>query len=177
MEHIEGGDLEKMLDLLLKRKTGTEYRPAVALDRTDSTVSERDILEERRRKKETALNRLKALYLYGDEEMPEKDYIIQREEIGKELSEIEARLTELQASKSDATISSTEFIQRASYFIMVEKLLDDRYIDYEKYIRRIDPSIPRNFITNIIDHIVVTDGRVQSITFKNGMTHHFSYKE
>ena len=60
---------------------------------------------------------------------------------------------------------------------MVEKLLDDRYIDYEKYIRRIDPSIPRNFITNIIDHIVVTDGRVQSITFKNGMTHHFSYKE
>lgn len=177
VEHIEGGDLEKMLDLLLKRKTGTEYRPAVALDRTDSTVSERDILEERRRKKETALNRLKALYLYGDEEMPEKDYIIQREEIGKELSEIEARLTELQASKSDATISSTEFIQRASYFIMVEKLLDDRYIDYEKYIRRIDPSIPRNFITNIIDHIVVTDGRVQSITFKNGMTHHFSYKE
>ena len=59
---------------------------------------------------------------------------------------------------------------------MVEKLLDDRYVDYEKYIRKIDPSIPRNFLNNVIDQIEVNDGLITSISFKNGMTHRFIYK-
>lgn len=63
-----------------------------------------------------------------------------------------------------------------SYYIMASKLIEDRYIDYEKYIRAIDPSIPRSFLQQIIDHIVVNDGRVTSITFKNGSTHTFTYK-
>lgn len=62
------------------------------------------------------------------------------------------------------------------YYIMANKLIEDRYIDYEKYIRAIDPSIPRSFLQQIIDHIVVNDGRVTSITFKNGATHTFTYK-
>lgn len=36
--------------------------------------------------------------------------------------------------------------------------------------------IPRSFLQQIIDHIVVNDGRVISITFKNGSTHTFTYK-
>ncbi len=63
-----------------------------------------------------------------------------------------------------------------SYYIMANKLIEDRYIDYEKYIRAIDPSIPHSFLQQIIDHIVVNDGRVTSITFKNGATHTFTYK-
>ncbi|MFB2010222.1 hypothetical protein ACEVJK_05295 [Flintibacter sp. P01028] len=59
---------------------------------------------------------------------------------------------------------------------MVEKLLDNRYVDYEKYIRRIDPSVPHNFLNNIINQIEVTNGRVTSISFKNGMTYQFLYK-
>lgn len=59
---------------------------------------------------------------------------------------------------------------------MVQKLLDDRYVDYEKYIRSIDPSIPRSFIRSIIETVHTTDGRVTSIVFKNGMTHTFTYK-
>lgn len=55
-------------------------------------------------------------------------------------------------------------------------LHEDRYIDYEKYIRAIDPSIPHSFLQQIIDHIVLNDGRVTSITFKNGSTHTFTYK-
>lgn len=60
---------------------------------------------------------------------------------------------------------------------MVEKLVQDSYIDYEKYIRTVDPSVPRSFLLSIIDHIDVGDGRVDSITFKNGITHHFTYKD
>ena len=176
VEHIEQNGLADMMGVLLSGSTGMEYRPAVVFSDQPNQVSEREILEERRRKKETALNRLKALYLYGDEETSEKDFIIEREKIMGELTEIEARLAELQRQEPSAPVTSDEFIKKASYFIMVEKLLDDRYVDYEKYIRQIDPSVPRNFLNNIINQIEVTDGRVRSISFKNGMTHRFLYK-
>lgn len=176
VDHINQDGLSELRELLLSGKSGMEYRPSVVFNEQPNSVSEREILEDRRRKKETALNRLKALYLYGDEETPEKDFIIEREKIMSEITEIEARLSELQREEVDGPVSSAEFIQKAAYFIMVEKLLDDRYVDYEKYIRRIDPSVPRNFLQNIIEQIEIDDGRVVSISFKNGMTHKFSYK-
>ena len=55
-------------------------------------------------------------------------------------------------------------------------MTNSRYVDYESYIRKIDPSVPRNFLLTIIDQIEVDDGRVISIAFKNGMTHRFLYK-
>lgn len=67
-------------------------------------------------------------------------------------------------------------IKKASYFIMAEKLINSRYVDYESYIRKIDPSVPRNFLLTIIGQIEIDDGRVVSIAFKNGMTHRFLYK-
>lgn len=176
VEHIEHDGLADMMDVLISGKTGMEYRPLVVSGEQTSQLSEREILEECRRKKETALSRLKSLYLYGDEETPEKDFIIERERIMGELTEIESRLAEIQQQESIRPVTSDEFIQKAAYFIMVEKLLDDRYVDYEKYIRKIDPSIPRNFLNNVIDQIEVNDGLITSISFKNGMTHRFIYK-
>ena len=55
------------------------------------------------------------------------------------------------------------------------RLLNDRYVEYEKYIRKIDPSIPRSFLLNIVVSIEATDGKVTAITFKNGVTYRFSY--
>lgn len=131
---------------------------------------------ERKRKHEAAMNRLKSLYLYGDGELSEKDYIIERQRIMDAISEIDKKLAGLQGSDETNTLENDEFIEKASYFIMVQKLLEDRYVDYEKYIRQIDQSIPRAFIKSIIESIQVTDGRVTAITFKNGMTHTFLYK-
>lgn len=151
-----------------------EYNPPLS-DNEQNIPSEREILEDRRRKKEIALTRLKTIYLYGEEETSEKDFIIEREKIVNEITEIEARLAELHKEEHDDLISNEVFIQKASYFIMVRNLLDDRYIDYEKYIRKIDPIIPRNFLTTIIQKIEISNGRVVSITFKNNMTHRFIY--
>ena len=59
---------------------------------------------------------------------------------------------------------------------MVDKLLDEKFIDYEKYIRNIDPSIPRSFLNSIIKSIEVTDGMVTAISFSNGIVNRFEYK-
>lgn len=74
-------------------------------------------------------------------------------------------------------LADDEFIEKASYFIMVQKLLDDKSVDYERYIRKIDPAIPRAFIRTIIDSIDTVNGRVCSIQFKNGMRHKFIYDD
>ncbi len=178
VESISSDGLQQIYDLLLTGVSGLEYRPAGAFSKTTDSINMRDALLARKRKHETAMNRLKSLYLYGNEDLTEKDYIIERQRILDAISEIDQKLDDLKDEDiDDGPLADDEFIEKASYFIMVQKLLDDRYVDYEKYIRKIDPSIPRSFIKSVIEAIYTTDGKVTSIVFKNGMTHTFSYKK
>ena len=177
VEHIEPEALEHIYQLLVGGHTGVEYKPQVVYNEGTATVDEIAMLQERRRKCDTALHRLQALYFYGDEALPEKDYIIQKKKMTDDLKEIDNRLAELNAlGGEDGDAASDEFIQKASYFVMVENLLNERYVDYEKYIRNIEPSIARNFIVSVVQSIEVENSRVKSITFKNGLTHTFIYK-
>ena len=153
-----------------------EYRPQLALSGADGTITEADTLKSRKNRIENALSRLNALYLYDENAMPQKDFVMQRADLSKQLEQVNSRLSEIQGRGEDAEVTSDSFIMKASYYIMANKLIEGGYIDYEKYIRRIDPSVPRNFLQNIIERIEIDDGRVVSISFKNGMTHKFSYK-
>lgn len=107
----------------------------------------------------------------------EKDFIVEKQRIITAIEEIDRKLAEIKDDDTEGPLADEEFIEKASYFIMVSKLLEDRFVDYEKYIRQIDPSIPRSFVKSVTESISVTEGRVTAITFKNGMTHTFTYKE
>lgn len=153
-----------------------EYRPQLALSGSGNSITEEDTLKGKRRRIENALSRLNTLYLYDDEAMPEKDFIMQRADLSRQLDQVNARLEELQASDPDSPMSGQDLNMKASYFLMFEKLVQDSYIEYEKYIRTIDPAVPKSFLASIIDHIDVDDGRVAAIAFKNGITHSFTYR-
>lgn len=176
VESIDADGLKQLLDLMLAGSTGMEYRPPRVLEKSGASISEREVLQTRKRKHEIALNRLKTLYLYGDSEMAEKDFIVEQKRIMDQINEIDETLRSMK-DEDDGPLADDEFIEKASYFIMVQKLLDDRTVDYEKYIRRIDPMVPRAFLRSVVSRIIVEDGRVRSIVFKNGMTHTFSYKQ
>ena len=176
VDHIDSDTLEKLYQLLVSGRSGMEYAPPATDAESSSVVDEISFLQDRRRKCEAAIHRLQALYFYGEEALAEKDYIIHKKKMTDDLSSIDARLAELHAEGADSSIASDEFLKKASYFVMVENLLNERYVDYEKYIRNIDPSIARNFITSIISRISVENNKVKSITFKNGLTHKFIYK-
>lgn len=167
--------LEQLLASFSAAGDAVEYRPQLALTGTDTTINEADPLKAKKQRLENALSRLNALYLYDDEAMPEKDFVMQRGQITKQLEEVNARLSVLQAQGSPNDLADDDFIRKASYYIMANKLIEDRYIDYEKYIRAIDPAVPKSFLSQIIDHIDVDDGRVTAITFKNGVEHRFTY--
>lgn len=175
---IDQKTISQLLNVLNSAEDAGEYRPQFALSGSTNSISEADTLKSKRQKLENALARLNALYLYDDEAMPEKDFVMQRSQISQQLEAVNARLEVVQAADPGSGASvSDDFIRRASYYIMTEKLVEDRYIDYEKYIRTIDPSVPKNFLASVIDRIDVDDSRVASITFKNGIEHRFLYAD
>ena len=145
-----------------------------------SDEEERDVLLSEKRKKERALSRLKALYLYSDDEdaISETDYVIDRKQLVDSLETIDARLEEMDAALAQRiNLTDDEFIAKASYFIMAQQLTDKRYIDYDRFIRAADPQIVKNFINSVCSNFCIKSGHVVSIRFKNGIEHQFYYQD
>lgn len=177
VECIDIESLHSLRDMLLSGTSGIEYRPAIVFNSTNSPQSELSAIEARKRKAETAINRLRSLYLYGDEETPEKVFVLERKKIADEIKTCDEKIAELKKQCIYNPDISTEFADKASYFIMANKLLSAEYIDYEKYLSNVDANIPKHFLLSILDAIEITNGRVTSIKFKNGMTSTFIYKQ
>lgn len=147
-------------------KSGLEYAPPVHTDSNDYSQ-----LRQQRKKHESSLRRLQSIYLYGDDGISEKDYIIERKRITDKIDEIDSVLKD---SDSEINRHTEEtFREKASYLLMVDKLLGYESKDVENILRVIEPSVPKDFMNRIIDSIVVTDGTVSKITFKSGLSLEF----
>lgn len=173
---IDPSSLESLKSAILSGSKEQLYQPPNVFRSADAPLGQKELLENRRRKDEAALSRLQSLFLYGDESIPEKEYIIERHRIMKDLEETNEKLAAMMPDVLEDNTSDEDLQRKASYYIMAEQLLSDRNVDYEKHIRNIDPSIPRNFITTIIDKITISDGKVSEITFQNGLSVKFNYK-
>lgn len=173
---IERAGLQEMYDMLRSGKFKDDvYDARIQVD--EKTSSERDLLIAEKHKKERALARLKSLYLYADADMPETEYLVERNNLLNGLQQIEARLAELEADASTmSSITDADFMAKASYFILSQQLLTKRYVNFDTLIRQLDPKIIKDFINSIIKKIVIQDGKVASIFFKNGIEHKFLYE-
>ena len=180
-EHVEGIDRIGLQDMYNMLKTGKWQTDEYALPdavTAESLQDETALLSSERRKKERALARLKSLYLYGDETIPETEYLIERKQLDDAIKQIDERLAEIEKVNAlDFSLSDEEFLSKASYFIMSQQLLTKRYVDFEKLIKKLDPKIIKNFINSIVKKIVISDGKILSICFKNGIEHKFLYKQ
>lgn len=135
VDHIERPGLEELyahlrsgFDEMSFESTGVQAAESA------SQIQERDLLLAEKRKLERALNRLRSLYLYSEDEMPEKDYIVERKQLTDRLGEVDARLEEVEKLAVDSlTLSDEEFMAKASYFILTQQLQDKRYVNYERY--------------------------------------------
>ncbi|MCC8047552.1 MAG: hypothetical protein LIO52_00460, partial [Oscillospiraceae bacterium] len=104
--------------------------------------------------------------------------IIEKNKLDEQLEKVNARLKEIQRDSSALiSIDDDELMQRASRFVLSQKLQDKRYVDYEKLIGQIDPRVLKDFINSVSTNFCIKNGRVTSITFKNGITHEFIYKD
>lgn len=179
VEHIDAIGLQEMYNMLRSGVSDAVYtsKTISTMENSKELADEHDLLSVEKRKKERALSRLKSLYLYNDEAMSERDYILEQKSLTDSIEAIDRRLEEIEHSSSrQFTLSDDEFMAKASMFIMTHQLQEKRFIDFDKLIRTLDAKIIKEFICSVIQKIVIKDGLVVSIRFKNGLEHKFLYK-
>ncbi len=180
VKHIDSVGLTEMYDMLKEENSGEAVYSAVKRStrkRQKEESSEKDLLLAEKHRNERALQRLKSLFLYSDDTISESDYLVEKKSLTDTLEKIDKRIKEIDKSSSEQfSLSDDEFMEKASTFIMTNALQSKRYIDFEEMIRTIDTKVVKNFVVSIIQKIVIKDGRILSIRFKNGIEHKFLYK-
>ena len=179
VDHIEQVGLTEMYEMLRRGVSDTVYtsQRIKSIEADKETADERDLLAVEKRKKERALARLKSLYLYNDEAISERDYLLEKKALEDSIKTIDKRLEEIErASSEHFTLTDDEFMAKASIFIMTHQLQNKRFIEFDKLIRKIDAQIIKEFVNSVIQKIVIKNGKVVSIRFKNGLEHKFLYK-
>lgn len=154
------------------------YQPREAQE-TASLPSEKEMLDDERRRLERALNRLKAIYLYSDGGMKESEYFSEHNTLAARLQSVNERLAVLIAASEnqDDEPDDERFMEQASFLVITEELLSKRFVNYEKVIRILDKRTVKLFINSVIQKIVIFDGKTSEIVFKNGITVKFLYSE
>lgn len=156
--------------------TGVKYTPQSFAQQGGPETTEEGSLASEQRRVDRALARLKALYLYSDESMSEKDFLIERGQLESQLAEVNAKLDALHKNTSHQfDMSDDELLEKASYFILTSKLRDKRFVNYRKLLEELDPRILKDFVNSVSSNFCIENGKIRSITFKNGITHEFVY--
>ncbi len=162
--------VDKIVDLIRSGASGMEYSVSKASGIKPNT----DSLTNRLRKLNSSLQRLQSIYLYGDTAISEKDYLIERKRITDEIESIEKQVSE--ADEESAQAEEEGFIEKASYFLMVETLLEFNPASAKKLLRVVDKQVQKSFLNMVITRITVTNQRITSIEFKNGVALQFFYE-
>ena len=115
------------------------------------------------------------LYLYSESSMSEADFVAKKAEITDNIAKTEAEISELVKTDIHSDITDSEFMRKASKFVISQQLASRNYISYERLARTVDVNITREFIVGTIEQITVRDGHIDSILFRNGLYHKFIY--
>lgn len=133
-------------------------------------------LRAEKRKTERALDRLMKLYLYSEDSISEKDFIIRKQALEDYLKEINESLGMIDRGSGIESISDESFLKRASYFIVNQELTGKDYVYFKKLAMDIDPEILKDYFHEIIDSVIIDGSHVIEIVFRNGLAHIFTYK-
>lgn len=152
---------------------GSEF--TLSSNNNDTTNIKLEELKKEKQKYEKALTRLEDLYLFSDESMSQKDFLFKKRDITKNIEVINDKFMELH--KESNPITDISFLNKANNFLINSELSNRRNIDYRELLSIVDKTMVKDFITTVIKSISIEDKRIFSITFQNGITHEFIYKE
>lgn len=130
------------------------------------------LLIKEKEKYERAIDRLQDLYLFDDNAMSEKDYLIQKHSIIEKLDGINKQIST--HYKNTNIVHDDTFMDLASHFILNNEFLKDE-VDYRKLVMSTDKQLIKDFIGLVIDKIIIDNNTVSGIKLRNGITHNFIY--
>ena len=122
-----------------------------------------------------ALERLKKAYLFDDDSMDEKEYLSTKRELEEKIIESKNKILDAEDA-SFAAVDEMSFVKTASSFLVAYKLQSGEYIDYKNFAPALEDKILKDFVNMIIDKIIIDQGRISQIYFKNGLVNTFLYK-
>lgn len=173
---IDHDGLETLWDMLSKFQPSdsvfaSKYKPRQKMD------PELKRLRKEKQKQERALERLNHIYLYGDSNMPDREYIVRKQTIIDALGEVNEAIGLVQQEPWNSSLSDEDFIAAASSFIIAAKMQERQYIYFVNLAKETDPSVLKSFFQSIIDSVYIRAGKVESVVFRNGLAHKFIYKD
>lgn len=177
VDHVEENGLNEFYNLLSRYGSDDSYTFAIRKPRKKRAAVDPEIEKLRREKEkhERALKRLQNLFLYSDSPISEKEFIIKKSEISKNLEDVNSMLG-MVSRGADSVLSDEEFVKQASHLLISKELSDRQYIYFKKLAQSVSPEILKTYMETILDSVMVIDGRISSIVFRNGLTHKFIYK-
>lgn len=175
IDHIEKQDLKNTYNLLINNTLVT-YN-SLEDEKKEAIVSQNAIYEAEKEKYIKALKRLDDLYLYDINSMSQKDFVIKRKEISDKIESVNKKIQEVKLNDTPF-INNDDFgvLSKASFYLLTKNLSSVKNIDVISLLNNLDKQTVKDFINAIITDVSVERGKIYNITFKNGIVHHFIYK-
>jgi site-specific DNA recombinase len=143
----------------------------------NNEIVELDILKSEKTKIDCALERLQNLFLFSDDAMSEKDYLVQKQSLTSKLEDVNFKIQKIKSdTNTNMSVNDENIFKKASEFLIKNSVLSQDNIDFQDLVIKTNKSLLRDFILEIIEKIIVRDKKVESIIFKNGLEHKFIYR-
>ena len=109
--------------------------------------------------------------------MSQKDFVIKRKEISDKIENINKKIQEVKFNDTPfINNKDINLLSKASFYLLTKNLSSVKNIDVISLLNNLDRQTIKDFINTIITDVSVEKGKIYNITFKNGIVHHFIYK-
>lgn len=145
----------------------------------DNNTAEIILLTKEKEKYTKAVDRLLDIYLYDSEAVSKDEFTKKQRDLQSKIDGIDEKIENLKSSEANnknLNPLDTSFIKKATAFLVSQKILSARYIDFVDLALNSDPQILKDFISQIIEYITVDENKVTKIKFINGIEHSFIRK-
>lgn len=174
---IHPEDLSYTYEVLLRNTGDILFDDNIGNEKDDEDSKLEDFKVEKT-KLERALKRLEDLYLFSEDSMSEKNYLVRKQEIDKKISSINDKIRSRSKELSKSIPGhDLNFVKKATQYLLAQNLINNKKINYNKMVQTIDKTLLRDFMTCVVKKVVIEEDRkISSIEFVNGITHRFVYK-
>ncbi len=175
---IDRANLESLYLSFLYSKTDNVLLKTKDKSKVIDLKSNLSVLTKEKEKYNRAFERLQSLYLFSDDAMSEKDFLVQKLKLTEKLDEVNKKIDLINEENSNTvTYDDISFLKKTSNFMINNELINKKFINFKTMVMTMDKQLIKDFINTIIDKIEIKNGKVSTIYFKNGIINNFIYKE
>ncbi|ACD51100.1 resolvase [Clostridium botulinum] len=175
---IDRANLESLYLSFLYSKTDNVLLKTKDKSKVIDLKSNLSVLTKEKEKYNRAFERLQSLYLFSDDAMSEKDFLVQKLKLTEKLDEVNKKIDLINEENSNTiTYDDISFLKKTSNFMINNELMNKKFINFKTMVMTMDKQLIKGFINTIIDKIEIKNGKVVTIYFKNGIINNFIYKE